>query len=120
MLRSMALVALIATAGAAHAAEQPWPGDRWRADVTEVRQGRTLHTTIVGAETHTERGTRITVTCRSSDGRSLRGRGYGLMRQDDFESGLALGTLSIHYPDHVLRWLDGSACAQGEITWHKL
>ena len=106
------------------AAEKPWPGDKWRADVSEIRQGTILHTTFIGVETHTERGSRISVTCSFGTGSSrkvIHAKTFGLMRQDDFEGGTDnLGTFSIYFPGTNLKWLDKSPCAEGKIKWHRL
>ena len=105
----------------AHAADDPWPSDRWRADVMETRQGHVLRTILIGVETHTARGTRIAVTCSTDGTRTLHGTGYALMRQDDFEGDISgAGSFGIHMPGRTLTWFEGAACAKGDITWHKL
>ena len=122
MFRKSALAALVLlTTTGAFAADGPWSSDRWRADVSETRQGHVLRTTIVGVETHTARGTRVTATCSTDGKRTIRGTSHALLRQDDFEGEIpGAGTFGIHVPGRRLTWFDSTVCAGGNITWHRL
>ncbi len=105
-------------------ASQPWPGDRWRADVDEVRDGHRRHTTMLGLETDSERGTLVDVICTDTNPttgltKSVRARAGAQTRQDDWEGDAGvLGSFGSHTGE-TLRWFDPTPCASGRMTWQK-
>ena len=105
-------------------AAEPWTGDRWRADVDEVRDGYHRHTTLLGLETQSERGTIVGVICTvtnttTGSTETFRATAGAQTRQDDWEGNAgALGSFGSHTGD-VLRWFDPTPCAAGRMTWQK-
>ena len=108
----------------ASAAVEPWPGDRWRADVDEHQSGHDLHVTMLGATTTTGKGDSVQVTCTDRDaatGKTLisRHHAWAMARQGDYEGDAGpLGSFGSS-DGHDLRWFGASPCASGRISWQR-
>ena len=119
---SLLVISALSTTSAL--ATKPWPGNLWRADVDEVRDGHHRHTTLLGLETQSERGTIVQVICTDTTmatglTRTFRAKAGAQTRQDDWEGDAGpLGSFGSHTGD-TLRWFDLTPCAAGPMAWHR-